>query len=409
MNAPPTETLGSRRTVPDHVPANLVHDFDIYEDEGIRRDLHREYSRLHREAPPIFWTPLNGGHWIVTRHDAIATVNLDTEHFSTREHEFPRVPDAPRFIPLHYDPPENMPYRKLLMPFFSPKAVKAMDAQIRAHAARLIDDVKDKGACEFIEDIAAPFPVKIFMTLMGLPLERYDDFRGMVVDFFTSQGSDRMNEVIARINGEIEALVADRRANPRDDLITRIVNAEIEGRPIHDWELLNMTFLLLLGGLDTVTNMLTFTIHRLAQEPQLQERLLREPERMADFVEEGLRLFGVVNTPRIVKKDVDLMGVPFRVDDMVMTALPMAGWDDTANPNPTVFDIDRVDRKHLTFSTGAHLCLGHYLARTELKIFFSTWMEKIGKFRLKPGQEFHYRGGTVMALESLELEWDVKG
>lgn len=396
----------ANRTIPAHVPADLVHDFDMYDDPGLRRDLHREYARLHGEAPAVFWTPLNGGHWMVTRFDAITQVVMDTTNFSTEHSQIPPIENPPRFLPLNYDPPENMPYRKLLMPYFSPKAVKAMEADITAHANRIIDEIKERGRCEFVGDVAAPFPVKIFMTLMGLPLERFDDFRGMVDNFFNLQGDPRLQEVIEQINGELEAQFEDRRRAPREDLTTYLVNAEIDGRPIEPWELLNMTFLLLLGGLDTVTNMLTFTIHRLAKEPELQARLLTEPGKMADFVEEGLRLFGVVNVPRVVKGDVEIAGAPMRKGDMVLCTLPLAGWDDRANAHPAAFDIDRKDRKHLTFSTGAHLCLGHFLARTELKTMFALWMEKIGRFRLAEQPQFHYRAGTVMALDSLVLEWD---
>ena len=394
--------------IPPHVPGELVHAFDIYDDPGIRRDLHREYARILDEAPGIFYAPNNGGHWMVTRYDTISAVVLDTEHFSTEHSQIPVIPNPPRFIPLNYDPPENMPYRKLLMPYFSPKAVKAMDERIVFHANRIVDAVKDKGRCEFVKEVAAPFPVTVFMILMGLPLDRFDHFRQLVDDFFNAQGTARLEGITATINAELEAIIADRRANPKEDLTSFLVHAEMEGRPLARHELLNMCFLLLLGGLDTVTNMLTFTVRRLAEEPALQERLIADPSRMADFAEEGLRLFGVVNVPRIVKKDVDLLGAPFRTGDMVLCTLPMAGWDDTRNPHPAAFDIDRKDKKHLTFSTGAHLCLGHFLARTELRTMYGVWMEKIGRFRLAAQPAFHYRAGTVMALDSLELEWDAK-
>lgn len=405
MNA----TAATLPNVPAHVPADLVHAFDIYDDPGIRRDLHREYARILEEAPGIFYAPDNGGHWMVTRYDTISAVVMDTEHFSTEHSQIPPIPNPPRFIPLNYDPPENMPYRKLLMPFFSPKAVKALDEQIVFHANRIVDAVKGKGRCEFVQDVAAPFPVTVFMILMGLPLDRFDDFRKLVDDFFNLQGDPRLEGVTATINAELTAIIEERRANPQEDLTSFLVHADMEGRKLTMPELLNMCFLLLLGGLDTVTNMLTFTTHRLAEEPELQARLIAEPARMADFVEEGLRLFGVVNVPRVVKKDVDLLGAPFRVGDMVLCTLPMAGWDDTKNDHPAKFDIDRKDKKHLTFSTGAHLCLGHFLARTELRTMYGVWMEKIGRFRLAEQPAFHYRAGTVMALDSLVLEWDVRG
>ena len=404
------ETAGVQNktgSIPDHVAPELVHQFDIYEDAGIRRDLHRQYARLHDEAPAIFWTPANGGHWMVTRYDAISAVCMDTDHFSNAQSQIPPVANTPKFIPLNYDPPENMPYRKILMPYFSPKAVKAMDEEIAIQANRIVDAVRVKGECEFVQEVAAPFPVTVFMLLMGIPLDRFDDLRALVEDFFNLQGQPRVEQVAAAISAEMAALIDARRAEPREDLVSFLVQADIGGRLLTQDELVNMCFLLLLAGLDTVTNMLTFTIHRLAEEPALQERLIADPSLIEAFVEEGLRLFGVVNVPRVVKKDLELFGATLRTGDMVLCTLPLAGRDDTKHEHPARFDIDRLDKRHLTFSTGAHLCLGHFLARSELKKMFAVWMTKVGRFRLAEQPDFHYRAGTVMALDSLKLEWSV--
>ena len=388
------------------ISPELIFDFDIYNDPGIRRDLHHEYARLLDQAPPIFWTPANGGHWMVTRYDAITSVVLDTTHFSNAQSEIPAAENANKLIPVNYDPPENMPYRKILMPYFSPKAVKDLEARIDFQANQIVDTIKEKGRCEFVKEVAAPFPITVFMILMGLPLERYDELRRMVENFFECAGTAAQESASATIVSEMSTLIDARRADPKEDLVSYLVASDLDGRPLTQDELTNMCFLLLLGGLDTVTNMLTFTTHRLAREPELQDRLIRDHSLMPALVEEGLRLFGVVNVPRVVKKDIDLGGANFRVGDIVLCTLPLAGRDDTKNAHPARFDIDRAEKKHLTFSTGAHLCLGHFLARSELKKMFEVWMTKIGRFRLGEQAEFRYRGGTVMALESLHLEWD---
>jgi cytochrome P450 len=387
------------------IPPELIFEFDMYEDPDMRKDLHRGYARLRGLAPPIFWTPLNGGHWMVTSFDTISAVVMDTEHFSNKQSQIPPVANPPSFIPLSLDPPENMPYRKLLTPYFSPKAVKAMDERIAFHANRIVDSVKEKGHCEFLDEISAPFPVTVFMIMMGLPLDRFDYLRGLVDDFFNSQGTERLESISVTITGYLQGLIDDRRADPKEDLISFLVHTEMDGRKLTPDELIRMVFILLLGGLDTVTNVLTFTIHRLAEEPEIQDRLIADPSLIPNLVEEGLRLFGPVNAPRVVKKDLDVGSAQFRVGDMVLCMLPLGGWDDAKNADPTKFDLDRKERKYLTFSTGAHLCLGHFLARSELKHLFSAWMAKIGKFRLAEQPPLHYRGGTVMALESLQLEW----
>jgi len=392
--------------VPNHVDPALVHEFDMYEDAGIRRDLHNSYMRLHKEAPSTFWTPLNGGHWMVTSYDDITAVVMDNEHFSTKEHQIPRVPDAPRMIPLHVDPPENMFYRQLLMPYFSPKAVRAMDEQIEKQAHRFVDAIVARGKCEFVADVASQFPVTVFMILMGLPMDRFADFRDLVVGFFSNQGNEqKVAELSAAIMGEMEAVIAHKRENPADDLVTYLIQGEIKGRRLTQEELVLTTFLIFLGGMDTVTNAMSFTARLIATRPDVQRRVIEDPDCIGNFVEEALRLHGVVNVPRIVKKDVDMLGAKFRVNDMVLCTLPLAGRDPKIHDNPADFDIDRKDKRHLTFSTGAHLCLGHFLARAEMKKLFSLWFEKVGEYRLKPDQELVYRAGSVMSLEELHLEW----
>ena len=258
------------------ISPELIFDFDIYNDPGIRRDLHHEYARLLDQAPPIFWTPANGGHWMVTRYDAITSVVLDTTHFSNAQSEIPAAENANKLIPVNYDPPENMPYRKILMPYFSPKAVKDLEARIDFQANQIVDTIKEKGRCEFVKEVAAPFPITVFMILMGLPLERYDELRRMVENFFECAGTAAQESASATIVSEMSTLIDARRADPKEDLVSYLVASDLDGRPLTQDELTNMCFLLLLGGLDTVTNMLTFTTHRLAREPELQDRLIRD-------------------------------------------------------------------------------------------------------------------------------------
>ena len=126
---------------------------------------------------------------------------------------------------------------------------------------------------------------------------------------------------------------------------------------------------------------------------------------MTDFVEESLRCYGVVHQPRIVKKAVDISGAHFEVDDMVMCALPIAGRDDRKNADPDRFDLDRKDRQHITFSTGAHTCIGNVLARAEMAAFTTAWLKRIPSFSIVPGAALEWRGGTILALRSLPLVW----
>tara|TARA_R110000772_G_scaffold239349_1_gene351415 strand:+ start:4890 stop:6095 length:1206 start_codon:yes stop_codon:yes gene_type:complete len=393
--------------IPDHVKPEHVFEFDIYADPRITADVQGSYNAALKGAPDIFWTPLNGGHWMIQRHNIIAEIVKNPGVFSAREMQIPRVENPPYMIPLSVDPPENVPYRHALMPHFSPRAVVALEFKMRAMAAEIVNDVADKGECDFVKDISSRFPVSVFMELMGLPLERLREFREIAHDYFNS----RTNEDIMRCTGQIMAIFTDilalRTKEPGDDLITNLMKTEIDGRPITNDEILAMCLVLFLGGMDTVTNVTGFSFQYLATDAALQKRLVADPSRMADFAEEGLRMFGVIATPRLVVKDFETHGISFREGEMVLSMLCQSGRDDQQIDDPNRFDIDRKDKVHLNFSTGPHLCLGHALARAEMRILAEEWLKRVPSFRAKSGVKHDFRIGTVIALETLPIEWDI--
>lgn len=392
-------------TVPEHIPETVVFDFDIYGDDRLTENLHESYESLHRDAPDVFWTPRNGGHWMITRYEDIMDVVRDPEHFSVREMQIPRVEDPPLFIPLSLDPPDNIPYRQALMPFFAPKTVRAMEPKIRQFAIEMIEAVEKKGECDFVDEISSQFPVSVFMELMGMPLERLREFRTQADAFFESRSDEDVASNFAKIVAIMTELIEMRKADPKDDLISKMTQFQINGRDITLGELQSICSILFLGGMDTVTNVSSYLFRHLAGDAALQARLANEPEKIPDFIEEGLRSFGVVNTPRLVTKDFERFGVPFRKGDMVLCMLPLGGRDDRKTGNPNTFDIDRKKIDHVTFSSGPHLCLGHTLARLEMRILTEEWIKRIPSFRVKPGIKAQSRVGTVMALEQLPLEW----
>ncbi|HET6970816.1 MAG TPA: cytochrome P450 [Phenylobacterium sp.] len=396
-------------TVPKHVPPHLVFDFDIYADARVDDDVQGSYSRAIAEAPDVFYTPRNGGHWMVKRIEAISEIVKDPEHFSAREMQIPRVPNPPMFIPLSLDPPANQLYRQVLMPRFSPKAIRELEPRIREWAVRIVGEVADAGRCDFIGDVASRFPVSVFMELMGLPLPRLREFRELADAFFNAHEPAALEAMSAKILGLLGELIALRRREPADDLVSYFLAVEPEGRKLTEDEILAMSFVLYLGGMDTVTNVTGFAFQHLAQDPALQERLAAHPEDIGKFVDEALRAFGVINTPRLVVKDCERFGAPFRAGDMVLCLLSVAGRDERQNDDPARFDIDRKQASHLTFSTGPHLCIGHILARAEIRALTEEWLKRVPRFSATPGVRHGFRIGTVTAILSLPLEWDAKG
>ena len=293
------------------------------------------------------------------------------------------------------------------MPYFSPKTVAGLEDKIRGWAVHFIDAIKDDGRTELVKSISSRFPVTIFMEMMGIPFEKFDLFRTLAEDFFSESTEQRRHEISDTIYREMVALIDARAVARTDDLMQILVDSQIEGRPIARDELKSMALLLFLAGLDTLVNVISFSYRELAKRPDLQDRLRKDPSKIPAFVEEGLRMFGVVNVPRIVLKDTTRHGVTFKEGDMVLALISQFGRDPRENPNPTVMDLDRENRRLMPFSTGPHLCLGHHLTRTEMRILTEEWLKRIPHFAIADGYEPSYRAGLVMALKSLSLTWDV--
>jgi cytochrome P450 len=401
-------TTDTAMQLPAHVRPEQAVDIDVYTDPAVLAGPHDAYRALQETKPDIFYTPRNGGHWIVTRIDKMTQILRDPEHFSSRELHIPKLNSPVQFIPLSLDPPDHAKYRAVLLPHFDRKAVMALSGKLREWADRLIDRVIDTGKCDFAEQMGAAYPVSIFMELMGMPLERFDEFREIVLEYFANIPSERRLQLQEKIIASMLELREQRMAEPKDDLISKLLEARVQGEPLSLDEYKSMTYILFLGGLDTVANALTFAFHHLAQDPDLQRRLVEEPGRLQDWVEESLRMYGVVHQTRIVKQDIVIDGAHFHVGDMVMCTLPVSGRDDRKNPDPDRFDLDRKKREHITFSTGAHTCIGNMLARSEMRAFTEAWLQRIPSFAIAPGAKLQWRGGTVMALCNLPLEWPAK-
>ena len=395
--------------LPDHVPPHLVFDFDIYADPRIGQDVQGTYAAALAEAPDIFWTTKNGGHWIIKSFDNITKIVTDPEHFSVREMQIPRIENPPFFIPLSLDPPENLPYRRAMMPMFGPVAIKALEARIQHWAEKFVAAVAEKGHCDFQMEVSKVYPVSVFMELMGMDLARLHDFRKLAEEFFHfGNNGEETERVSGLILAEMKSLIDTKRAQPDDKLVSHFLEVDIDGRKMTEDEILAMCFILFLGGMDTVTNVSGFAYQQLAQMPDVQARLAADPSLIGAFADESIRLYGVVASPRLVVKDKDIGDATFRPGDMVLNILCLGSRDPSKFDRPNAFDLDRKRAAHLTFSSGPHLCIGHVLGRAELRILTEEWVKRIPAFTATANTDHPFRLGTVMALESLPLEWTVQ-
>ena len=378
--------------------------FDIYHDSRFEPELHDGFRKVQDEAPDFFYTPCNGGHWVATRWDLCSRILQDSDHFSTKNMDIPNTHSDYVMIPLNLDPPDHAPYRAALMQWFTPRSVAAMTPRLEAWADRLVDRIAADGEGDLAQ-LAAAFPVSVFMELMGLPMDRFDDFRTIVVEYFDHISGERRLELQALIFAEMTEVIEARQASSADDMTSKLVDLEIKGRRLSMEELQSIMFLLFQAGLDTVANAMTFALRHLAQDQALQDRLIANPDDAMAFVEEAIRRYGSNNTSRQVKSPVQIEGVNLKAGEMIFCALPAGGLDERVNPDPMTFDIDRPERHSMVFSVGAHMCIGQFLARTEMAVLTRAWLRRVGRFRLKSGFKPDFRAGLVMALKSLPAVW----
>jgi cytochrome P450 len=293
----------------------------------------------------------------------------------------------------------------MLNPLLSPKRVIAMEGAVRERAAVLIDRIlANSTSCEVMNDFAFPFAVNIFLRFLGLSDDRLEDFVRWGNELL--HGDDEQRPRAARTIVEfIRSLAEERRRAPVDDFMTFVVQAEIEGRPLDDREVLGIGVLLFVAGLDTVAAAIGFDLRYLAENPEQQELLRSEPDRIVLAKEEMLRAFSTVQMIRVATRDVDFAGAPIRKGDYVSCPTMVANRDPEEFANPDQLDLGRIGNRHTAFATGPHRCIGSHLARREIEVALEEWLARVPPFRIKPGTAPTTYGGHVFGIEGLVLDW----
>ncbi|MER3452366.1 MAG: cytochrome P450 [Acidimicrobiia bacterium] len=372
------------------------------------------YRRLREECPVARTAGPFGDAVVISRYEDVLWALKHPEVFSSSAAL--EIGQEQPLIPLQIDPPEHAKYRRLLDPEFSPKRMAEIEPDARALVNRIIDRFADRGDCDFHEEFATPLPSTVFLRLMGLPqsdLPLFLQWRDNTIRPDVAPGD---LEAAARIREEtghaitayFEEAIAERRKRPDDGLLSRLVRAQIDGRPLDQRELLGICHLLLLGGLDTVTATLDCSIAYLATHPQQRRRLVEDPSRTAAAVEELLRAESpVMMVVRSVKEDTVFGGVELHKGDSVTLLLGAADRDPAEFPDPDTVDFDRTQNRHLAFGGGPHRCLGSHLARMELRVGLEEFHRRIPEYRIADGAELHFSPG-IRQVASLPLVFPVR-
>jgi len=403
-----------RTAVPDHVPQDRVYDVDMFAPDGIEDGFHEAWVRLQQQGlPELIYTPLTGGHWIATRGELIDEIYRDPSRFSSEVIFLPKeAGEKYAMVPTRMDPPEHTPYRKVLDKGLNHSAIRRTEEQVRETASDLIEGLLADGRCDFGKQYASIFPVRVFLTLCDLPQSDAPMLAELANDMTRPPGRtpgeqaaalDRANQGFFRY---VTPIIEERRGGSGTDLITTMLNAEVNGAPMPDDKALGLISLLLLGGLDTVVNFLSFMMLYLAKNPDAVAELREDPLKLQRTAEEMFRRFPVVSDARMVAHDMTYRGVELKKGEMILLPTALHGLDDRANDEAWTLKPGRTGIAHSTFGQGPHRCAGMHLARLEVIVTLQEWLKRIPNFRLAPDAKPVFHSGIIGTVEGVPLVWD---
>ena len=408
----------------------LEHEFETY-------DLLREHLPIARsEAPQGVGVAGGNVGWVLTRYDDSCEVLRAPEDFSSQLSDYP----VRAWIPQAIDPPMHTGYRRMLNPWFTADAMTKLEPHLLEYAEKLVDEMLKEDAFDFVEKFADPFPAAIFCELAGFPAEDYTrimDWKNTIMH--ANDGHPRGRELVrARAQamglelGEDDTLspetatavagaaaqevyayfgelLEQRRADPRDDLISKLLDAKYQGeRPLSQEELEDTLFLLFMAGLDTVASALGLIVQGFASDPDKRREfiaLMDDPQKLGPAIEELVRVHAIVLLPRRLTRELSFNGALFRKEDMATVPTMAANRDAEEFSNPNEIQYDRSPNRHLGFGLGPHRCLGIHLARRELRVALQVLHRKLPDYHLDPERDAVAFGG-MKGLASLPL---VKG
>ncbi|MGH1503764.1 MAG: cytochrome P450 [Acidimicrobiales bacterium] len=354
-----------------------------------------------REQCPMATTERYGRAFMPVTMAGVSQVAHDTEHFSSIWVNVGR-PDAPRSPapPITSDPPDHKDHRRLLLPAFAPRRVSQMEDELRSYCRGLIAELDGASSADAAEQYTQHIPVHGICVLTGMPEEDADLFRDWIYRNF--QLAPRDNSVRLQVNTEmteyIDGILNDRLANPRDDMMTEIANAEIDGEPV-EWKLKNgYVKLLIIAGIDTTWSAIGSGLWHFAQHPEEVTRLVAAPDDdmlWMTAIEEVLRFYAPVTMARKVIADTEVSGCPVHAGDQMLLTFPAANHDPEAFEQPEEFQLDRAKNRHVAFGLGVHRCVGSNLARLEMTVGIQEWLRAFPNYSLDTSKETTWANGQV--------------
>lgn len=368
-----------------------------------------------RGACPIAHSDRFGGTWLPTRHDDIAAISKDPDHFSSQGvvvTEFrPDIPAPMGYAPpITSDPPFHAIARGIMLKFFSPKAIDAWEPVVRRTCQELIADIKTRIAAGESEIDAARaysqhIPVRIIAQMLDLPKEDGDRFRVFIHNVLEAPGFNEDIPWEETIDFYLDTKVAERRENLGDDLISYLCEADIEGMPLLDEHVRGTIALLIIAGIDTTWSAIGASMWHMAQSPDDRRRWLDDPGVQPFAIEEFLRFYAPVTMARLIAEDTEFGGCPMKKGEWTLLPFPAANRDPEVFERADEFVIDRARNRHSAFGLGIHRCVGSNLARLELRVAIEEWMAAFPDFELADPDTVLWSTGQVRGPRSLPLRF----
>jgi cholest-4-en-3-one 26-monooxygenase len=368
-------------------------DVDLFSPDNFVEGVPHHYYRVLRREAPVYRhaEPGGPGFWALTKYDDIVTVSMDSATFSSWQGGT-NIPDLPedglaftRMIMLNMDPPQHTKYRRLVSKGFTPKIVEAMEPHVRTIANDIIDRVAGRGECDFVTDIAAELPLQVILELMGVPVEDRHlvfDWSNRLIGFddpdyqtTPEEGRAAATEMFMYAN----QLAVDRKRSPQRDVISTLLQAEMDGEALTETEFDAFFVLLSVAGNETTRNLISGGMLALIEHPEERRKLQSDSSLMGTAVDEMLRwVTPVMYFRRTVTKDTSIRGQKIRQGEKVVMYYGSGNRDEDVFPDGDVFDVTRSPNPHITFGPGgAHFCLGASLARLEIRVMFEELLRRL--------------------------------
>ena len=356
-------------------------------------DPHAAFRRLRREDP-LPWYPGSGGAWCVLKHADVLAVSRDPQRFtSTRGIQIGITAEArPAMMPptiLEMDPPEHNQHRKLVIRAFTPGATAHQETMIRAIARECLDAIEPGSVADLVDALAVPLPMYVIAEMLGVPRSDRPRFKRWSDSMIEAGGGRRTpatDAALGEMLGYFAEVLADRRRAPKDDLVSTLARAEIEGEQLSDPQILMFCITLLAAGNETTRNLISGGSLLLARNPEQRERLLGERSLLPNAIEEMLRWWTPVQSfTRVAVGDTELRGKSIRGGDVLLLLYASANRDEEVwGADADRFDVgrDHAKKRHLAFGFGEHLCLGAPLARMEARVLFEELLARFPHFEL---------------------------